>query len=242
MSTLLLPIGGESAIRRFDASTTENEMKVKLLAVVLTALVAGSAQGADPATIDWSKIPANMVTLFYPGQSSYEWLRSDAHPGAPLVKTGGPCVGCHSAADVEKSMGDKLVKTGRLEPVPVAGKNGWVDLGVQAAYDAKNAYFRFQWKTKNPYPGTEHQYLRYDGKEWKVYGFPKLDKVVQEGKQPGIYEDRMSIMIDDGKVPGFAKQGCWLTCHDGLRDMPRQFTKEEVEAIVRELNSARPKI
>jgi hypothetical protein len=34
----------------------------------------------------------------------------------------------------------------------------------------------------------EHQYLRFDGKEWKVYGFPKLDKVVQEGKQPGIYE------------------------------------------------------
>jgi hypothetical protein len=53
---------------------------------------------------------------------------------------------------------------------------------------------------------------------------------VQEGKQPGIYEDRMSIMIDDGKVAGFAQQGCWLTCHDGQRDMPKQFTKEEVAA------------
>ena len=46
----------------------------------------------------------------------------------------------------------------------------------------------------------------------------------------GIYEDRMSIMIDDGKVPGFANQGCWLTCHDGQRDMQKQFTKEEVAA------------
>ena len=54
--------------------------------------------------------------------------------------------------------------------------------------------------------------------------------MVQEGKQPGIYEDRMSVMIDDGKVPGFAQQGCWLTCHDGQRDMPKQFTKEEVAA------------
>ena len=53
---------------------------------------------------------------------------------------------------------------------------------------------------------------------------------MQEGKQPGIYEDRMSVMIDDGKVPGFAQQGCWLTCHDGQRDMPKQFTKEEVAA------------
>jgi len=89
---------------------------------------------------------------------------------------------------------------------------------------------RFQWKTQQPYPGNEHQYLRYDGKEWKVYGYPKLDKVVQDGKQPGIYEDRMSIMIDDGKVPGFAQQGCWLTCHDGQRDMPKQFTNDEVGA------------
>ncbi len=53
---------------------------------------------------------------------------------------------------------------------------------------------------------------------------------MQEGKQPAVYEDRMSIMIDDGKVAGFAKQGCWLTCHDGQRDMARQFTKEDVAA------------
>ena len=103
-----------------------------------------------------------------------------------------------------------------------------MDLRCRPPTTPRIAYLRFQWKTNNPYPGTEHQYLRFDGKEWKVWGFPKLDKVVQEGKQPGIYEDRMSIMIDDGKVPGFAQQGCWLTCHDGQRDMPKQFTKEEV--------------
>jgi hypothetical protein len=40
----------------------------------------------------------------------------------------------------------------------------------------------------------------------------------------------MSVMIDDGKVPGFAAQGCWLTCHDGQRDMPKQFTSDEVKA------------
>jgi len=183
---------------------------------------------ADPAGIDWSKISATTVPLFYPGQSSYEWLRSANHPGAQFVLDGKACTTCHTGK--EKAMGDKLVKAGPLEPMPVKGKNGTVDLKFQAAYDAKNAYFRYQWKTLNPYPGSEHQYLRFDGKEWKVYGYPKLDKVVQEGKQPGIYEDRMTIMIDDGKVPGFAQQGCWLTCHEGERDMPKQFTKEEVAA------------
>ena len=204
-------------------------MKWKCMALS-AALVAGTAVAADPASIDWSKVPSATVPLFYPGQSSYEWVRSSAHPGAKVVNKGGTCTDCHDDADTVRGMGDKIVKGGPLEPTPVAGKNGHVDLGLQVAYDAKNAYFRFRWKTRNSFPGSEHQYLRFDGKEWKVYGFPKLDKVVQEGKQPGIYEDRMSIMINNGKVPGFDKQGCWLTCHDGSRDMPNQFTKEQVAA------------
>jgi len=200
-------------------------MKSAALVLGLSVIAAAPAMAADPAKINWSKVPVATVTLFYPGQSSYEWLRSD-HPGAKAVMDGQACIACHKGQ--EKAKGDKLVKGGPLEPMPVKGKNGTVNLKFQAAYDAKNAYLRFQWKTLNAYPGSEHQYLRFDGKEWKVLGYPKLDKVVQEGKQPGIYEDRMTIMIDDGKVPGFAQQGCWLTCHNGQRDMAKQFTKEEV--------------
>ena len=206
-------------------------MKFNRLLLLPALLAAGMAVAADPAKINWSSLPVVTVPLFYPGQSSYEWLRSDGHKGASRqVARGDSCVACHDEKDAEKDLGDKLVQAGRLEPTPVTGKNGHVDLKVQAAFDAKNAYLRLQWKTANAFPGTEHQYLRFDGKEWKVHGFPKLDKVVQDGKQPGLYEDRMSIMIDDGKVAGFAKQGCWLTCHDGMRDMPKQFSKEEVAA------------
>jgi len=203
-------------------------MKRTALILSMGVFSAASALAADPATINWTAIPATNVPLFYPGQSSYEWVRSAAHPGAGVVKNNGACVACHTGK--ERAIGEKIVKGGPLEPMPVKGKNGYVDLKFQAAYDAANAYLRFEWKTLNSYPGTEHQYLRYDGKEWKVYGYPKLDKVVQDGAQPGIYEDRMSIIIDDGKVPGFATQGCWLTCHDGQRDMPRQFTKDEIAA------------
>ena len=203
-------------------------MKTAAWVLTLSALATTPVIAADPAKIDWAKVPATTVTLFYPGQSSYEWLRTDSHPGSKMARDGTACITCHQGK--EKAMGDKIVKGGPLEPTPVKGKNGTVDLKIQASYDAKNAYLRFQWKTLNPYPGSEHQYLRFDGKEWKVYGFPKLDKVVQEAKQPGIYEDRMTIMIDDGKVPLFAQQGCWLTCHDGQRDMPKQFTSDEVKA------------
>ena len=204
-------------------------MKRTALFVSLALLGIGAAQAADPAKINWGKIPAVTVPLFFPGQSSYEWLRSEEHKGAVKeVKRGDSCTSCHDEEDAEKDIGEKLVKGERLEPRPVKGKSGYKALKVQAAYDSKNAYLRFQWQTDNAYPGTEHQYLRFDGKEWKVFGYPKLDKPVQDGVEMGIYEDRMSVMIDDGKVPGFANQGCWLTCHDGQRDMAKQFTKDEV--------------
>ncbi len=189
------------------------------------ALTAGSAMAADPATIDWSKVPTVKVPLFYPGQSSYEWLRTPEHKKAQKETTEGQaCASCHK--NEEKTLGEKLVKAGPLEPMPVKGKNGYVELAVQAAYDAKNAYFRYQWKT-NGNANLEYPYYRFDGKEWKVYGGPRLDQAVQEGKQPPIYEARMSMMVDDGKVPMFKEQGCWLTCHEGERDL-NPATKEEV--------------
>ena len=203
-------------------------LKLSPLALGIAAVLAGSALAADPATINWKSVPTKTLTLFYPGQSTYQWLRSSDHPGAQMVNTGAACLTCHKGT--EEKLGNKLVKANKLEPMPVDGKNGVVQLSLQVAYDKENAYFRTQWKTRNPYPGEAHPFLRYDGKEWKVYGYPKLDAVVQKGEQPGIYEDRFSIMIDDGGVPGFANQGCWLTCHTGARDMPKMATKAEVQA------------
>jgi len=132
-------------------------MNKKKFILAFTALIAGPALAADPATIDWSKIPTVKVPLFYPGQSSYEWLRSDAHKGAVKeVKRGDACTKCHDEPGEEHDIGSKLVKGGRLEPVPVKGKDGYKDLTVQAAFDSKNAYLRFQWKTLNNFPGSEH--------------------------------------------------------------------------------------
>jgi hypothetical protein len=198
------------------------------VAIGIAILLAGSSLAADPATVNWNSVPTKTVTLFYPGQSTYQWLRGSGHPGAPVITSGGACLTCHNGA--EEKLGDKLVKANPLEPTPVAGKNGVIQLNLQIAYDNENAYFRAQWKTRNPYPGEAHPFVRYDGKEWKPYGFPKLDQVVQKGEQPGIYEDRFSIMIDDGGVPAFANQGCWLTCHNGERDNPKFATRAEVDA------------
>jgi len=79
----------------------------------IIALPASSALAADAAAIDWTKIPATTIPLFYPGQSSYEWLRSPGHPkGQKQVDEGRACVSCHE--DDEKDMGNKIVKGGNL--------------------------------------------------------------------------------------------------------------------------------
>lgn len=103
-------------------------MRKTALALSLAGAAAFPAMAADPATIDWSKVPAKIVTLFYPGQSSFEWLNTDhkkaeSDKGMKAVQRGQSCLKCHG--DDEKKMGESLVKGGPLEPMPVKGKNGW---------------------------------------------------------------------------------------------------------------------
>ena len=197
------------------------------LAAALLAALAGNAGAAAPG--DWSAVPTETLKLFYPGQSSYQWLRSPEHKRA-FKKTlqGDSCVSCHE--DEEEELGQTMVSGDRLEPHPIDGKQPVIDLATQAAYDDENLYLRFQWKTRNPYPGSAHPHWRFDGADWKQIGWPRLHQKVWEDDQPAIYEDRLAIMIDDGSVPMFAEQGCWLSCHDGSRDMPDVVGKDDVKA------------
>jgi hypothetical protein len=202
---------------------------VKFAATIcLASGIATSALAADPQSIDWPKIPAKSITLFYPGQSTYDWLLTPEHKkGDKQVAQGKACLSCHEGD--EKDLGNKLVKGGSLEPTPIPGKNGTIDVAVQAAHDAEYVYFRFQWKTNLNREGRMHDYVRFDGKQWKWYGGDRNEKEVRSGEQPPLYEDRLAIMLDDGKVPSFAQQGCWVTCHTGMRDTPNAVVGEPVK-------------
>jgi hypothetical protein len=189
------------------------------------AFAGGLSGPVSAAAPDWSTVPETTVELFYPGQSSYDWLLGPEHKkgGNRAVAEGEGCVDCHEGEQAD--IGELIVSGERLEPAPIEGKHGTIDLAVQAAYDADNLYFRFQWPTQMDRPGQMHDYIRFDGSQWAFIGGPR-----SSAKVPPLYEDRLAIMIDDGKVPGFAEHGCWLTCHDGMRDMPNVATKEQVQA------------
>jgi hypothetical protein len=187
--------------------------------------VSWPALAAPPS--DWSQIPSKTVTLFYPGQGGYQWLRSRDHKRADKkVKRGDACISCHEGE--EATMGKLLVSGERLEPDPINGKNGSVDLKIQVAHDNKNLHWRFQWKTNMNRAGQMHNYIVYDGANWKFLGGPRSSSKVRSGAEPPLYEDRLAIMLDDGNIPGYKEQGCWLTCHDGMRDMPSMATKDQV--------------
>lgn len=195
--------------------------------VATTVAISTQASAADPRTINWSNVPTKSVTLFYPGQSVMDWVLNREHKGARSVKQGKACVSCHEGD--ERDLGNIIVKGSRVEPAPIAGKNGVIDVAVQAAHDAEYVYFRFQWKTNMNREGRMHDYMRFDGTAWKWYGGHRAKKEVRAGEQPPLYEDRFSIMLDDGKVPLFAQQGCWLTCHDGMRDTRNQVVGDPVK-------------
>ena len=202
-------------------------MRTMLVGAAAVCFGLGPALSAEPQSIDWSKIPTKSVTLFYPGESTYEWLRSPGHAGAKQVSEGLACLTCHKGS--ERARGEKIVKGGAVEPTPIPGKNGAVDVAVQAAHDSEYVYFRFQWKTNMNREGRMHDYVRFDGTKWKWYGHDRNDGSVRSGEQPPLYEDRFSIMLDDGKVPLYAQQGCWLTCHNGMRDTKDQVIGDRVK-------------
>ena len=53
-------------------------MKLTSSVIIVTLGVAAYAPTPTLAgqPSDWSKIPTKLVTLFYPGESTYQWLRT----------------------------------------------------------------------------------------------------------------------------------------------------------------------
>jgi hypothetical protein len=184
-------------------------------------------QAVDVESLDWSQVPVNKPRLYYPGQSSYQWLRTAEHKKATEeTKAGEACLRCHKGE--QKSLGEILVVENRLEPDPIADKSGYKRLSVQAAHDDQYLYMRFSWKTDGEGPGNIGNFMRFDGSEWGWWGNHRQHEAVIDEEQPAIYPDRLGIMIGDTKATLYPEHGCWMTCHDSMVGMAEQADEEEV--------------
>jgi hypothetical protein len=196
-------------------------------ALVGLLLEVAPTKAADVEKIDWSELPSTTLPLFYPGQSSYQWLRSEEHKRvAKAVEDGDPCLECHR--EEEADLGEALVVEHSIEPNPVDGKVSLVPLEVQAANDEVYLYMRFSWKSSGEGPGDMGNFMRYDGSEWQWYGNHRQHEAVVDDGQPAIYPDRLGIMIGDENVDMYPGQGCWMTCHDSMVGMEDQAIEDEV--------------
>ena len=169
------------------------------------ATAAPAASGDNPAaSIDWSGIEPAEVVLFYPGQTSMEWiLKGSDHGGKRAFVTGDRCLECHE--DEEVDIGDLIVSGDKAEETPIPDKRGSIAVSVQAAHDADNLYMRFQWE---------------DGEHAPV-------PFVDGGKMDPENPVKLAIMLatdseDDPKVEYAERSGCWQTCHHDVNYMPHK--------------------
>lgn len=95
-------------------------------------------------------------------------------------------------------------------------------LQVKAAYNGSEMFFRYRWPAERPH--IYHDMLRYENGKWVRIGASVA------GPQPqGIYEDRVTMLVDDGSVPAFERYGGYIAIGDRMRFFTDQAPPEEVK-------------
>ena len=171
------------------------EEQAKASGAAPAAAAGGDAVGGN---LDWASAAPVPVTLFYPGQASFEWVQNGkTHGGArPFTKGGDKCSTCH--AKELTNMGKKIVSGEKAEPTPIPGKRGSVDVTLQATHDAENLYLKLQWEAA---PHTPVPF-------------------VEGGKMDPENPVKVAMMIAGTGIEYVEQAGCWVTCHNDNRYMP----------------------
>lgn len=187
-----------------EAVVEEEPIKEVAIAAAEPEPVTTTSASTVSAGVDWSGVEPREVVLFYPGQTSIEWmLKGSDHGGKRAFVTGDRCFECHE--DEEVDIGDLIVSGEKAEATPIPGKRGSIAVNIQAAHDADNLYMRFQWE---------------DGEHAPV-------PFVEGGKMDAENPMKFAIMLatdseDDPKVEYAERAGCWQTCHQDVNYMPDQ--------------------
>ncbi|MBG6166296.1 cytochrome c-type protein NapC [Labrenzia sp. EL_195] len=190
-----------------EAAVAEERAKSEGNGASQTA-AAGDSGGNVAPDIDWNSVAATDLTLFYPGQASFEWVQNGkTHGGArPLTKGGDACTTCHEK-EIE-AIGTKIVAGGEIEPTPIPGKRGTINASIQAAHDDENLYVRIQWPDggHNPAP------------------------FVDGGKMDPDNQIKVAMMITGTGIEMGETTGCWSSCHADNTYMPFDPGAEAIAA------------
>ncbi|MCC5822268.1 MAG: ethylbenzene dehydrogenase-related protein [Phycisphaerales bacterium] len=105
-------------------------------------------------------------------------------------------------------------------------------LRVGVVYNQTHIQVRYEFETDHP--SWYHDYLVYRNGSWHTLGGANA------GPSPtGLYEDRISMALDDGSVEGFAEFGGYVTMHPGVAGRT-DAAPEETEKFIRPSRAAGP--
>ena len=149
-------------------------------------------------SVDWGKAGTREMTLFYPGQTSMEWvLNGRDHGGSrAFLKSGDTCASCHDKETA--AMGEKMVTGEKAEETPIPGKRGNIPLEIKATYDDENLYLRLSWEK------GDHVEVPF----------------IEGGKMDPDNEMKVAMMLATDELEYAGQAGCWGTCHHDNRGMP----------------------
>ena len=169
-----------------------------------------TATMAKKSPVNWAASPAREVTVFYPGQSSMEWVLGRDHGGKRSFKKGDRCIECHEEELAD--MGAKIVSGERLEDKLIPGKRGSIVVKIKATHDTNNLYMQFAWAD------TGHTPVPFsDG-----------------GKMDAKNEIKLAFMLATDEVEYADRAGCWGTCHADLNEMPFAPEGQDVTKYIKE--------
>lgn len=173
---------------------------ILLTVTVFSQLPVSVVSAGEP---DWSKMDAEYIDLFYPGQTSWEWLISSSHKGQRQTEKGlERCIDCHQGE--EEGRGEGSIKKLDDSPPP-KGTPPMITLLYKAAYDDEYLYLWLNW----PGGGAD---------EGRISGI-------------NIMVDEINKRRNKSKVKYFKPHGCWLACHKDEKSMPFTPPAEKVAAI-----------
>ncbi len=202
-----------------------------------SAATTPAAAQSTSSGVNWSNIASRTVTVFYPGQTSMEWVLSREHGGKRAFTSGDRCFDCHEEELVEIGdkivMGEKEMKVGKedgnMEPSVIPDKRGSFPVEISAAYDNDQLHMRFVWKNSPHTPAP----------------------FVAGGKMDPDNQIKLAIMLATDDVEYADRAGCWGTCHADLRSMPyapeqsaidTAALKEATDGITKYINESRTEI
>ena len=170
----------------------------------------GSDAGAAPAghsniNVNWGNASATDISVFYPGQSSIEWILGRNHGGKRAFSKGDRCLECHGEeiADI-----GNLIVSGEsekeLEPNLIPGKRGSFPVTINATHDNENLYLKFSWEDPEHTPAP----------------------FVDGGKMDPTNPMKLAFMVATDDVEYADRAGCWGTCHADAAGMPFEPAKD----------------